>query len=363
MVKDGQSARARRTVGNGAAWGATADNATFAVAARRSVVWAELGYVRPDFVTLERSGVNNHSSLPREAGFYRCLSDIELPAERAVGNTFWHAACCAFLYYLAAIAFSRKFPHYRHHRPLSVREAIPWLRSPWRKLCYRVSERNYQDLLCGTASKRFFLVPLQVNTDSQVQVHSAFDSVAQFIEHVVASFASHAESEHLLVIKHHPMDRGYHSYARLIGALAVRYAVGGRLIYLHDLHLPTLLDHARGVVVINSTVGLSAMNHGVPLAVLGDAAYAMPELSFQGRLDAFWSVSSTFQLDRDLYRRFRTYLIRSTQLNGNFFRYGIFEWEDLSQEERATPQHPSHDAAKACTGSCSNLSATSLTKR
>ncbi|WP_439890891.1 capsule biosynthesis protein [Ralstonia sp. 25C] len=303
-------------------------------------VWVfEEGYVRPDYITLERSGVNNHSDLPRDPAFYRGLPDMEQAEERPVGNVFWHAAAWAFLYYLAAIVMARGFPFYRHHRLLSAREVLPWLRSPWRKLVYKVRERKYRGFLCGEASKRFFLVPLQVNTDAQVRVHSPFGSVAEFIEHVVKSFSEHAARDHILVIKHHPMDRGYHCYAALIRALAVRFRLVGRLIYLHDQHLPTLLDHALGVVLINSTVGLSAMNHGLPMVVLGDAVYAMPQMTFQEGLDAFWQAAGEFKLDCELYQRFRNYLIHHTQLNGSFFRHGVFVWRNvLARKRLSTPR-------------------------
>lgn len=300
-------------------------------------VWVfEEGYVRPDFVTLEQSGVNNHSAIPRDPAFYRQLPDMALPVERPVGNTFSAAACWTFLYYVAAILTKPYYRHYRHHRPLSIGEARPWLLSPLRKYYYRFKERRYMAFLCGDASRRFFLVPLQVGIDAQVHVHSDFESVAQFIEYVVTSFALHAAADQQLVIKHHPMDRGYHDYTALLARLARRYRLQGRLLYLHDQHLPTLLSHATGVVVINSTVGLSAMNHALPLVVLGDAAYALPGLSYQHGLDTFWQAAASFQPDLDLYRRFRGYLIRNTQLNGNFSRHGIFDWAGLpSRPERA----------------------------
>lgn len=307
--------------------------------AQGAQVWVfEEGYVRPDFVTLEQSGVNNHSAIPRDPAFYRLLPDMERPPERPVGNTFSYSACWAFLYYLAAIATKPYYRHYRHHRPLSIGEVTPWLRSPLRKYYYRLKERRDLDFLCGDASGRFFLVPLQVGIDAQVTVHSDFESVAQFIEYVVTSFTFHAAADQLLVIKHHPMDRGYQDYTALVDALARQYRLEGRLLYLHDQHLPTLLSHARGVVVINSTVGLSAMNHGLPLAVLGDAAYALPGLSYQGSLDAFWQDAASFQLDVELYRRFRDYMIRNTQLNGNFSRHGIFDWADLPPRPQGTPR-------------------------
>jgi capsular polysaccharide export protein len=40
--------------------------------------------------------------------------------------------------------------------------------------------------------------------------------------------------------------------------------------------------------VINSTVGLQALERRVPLLVLGDALYKQPEFTFMGDIDAFW---------------------------------------------------------------------------
>ena len=63
---------------------------------------------------------------------------------------------------------------------------------------------------------RYFLVPLQVHNDAQIEKHSDYVSVENFIEEVTASFARHAPRGRLLVFKHHPMDRGYCDYAELI---------------------------------------------------------------------------------------------------------------------------------------------------
>ena len=48
------------------------------------------------------------------------------------------------------------------------------------------------------------------------------------------------------------------------------------------------LDHARGCVTINSSVGLAALIHGAPTITLGEAAYNLRGLTFQGKLNAFW---------------------------------------------------------------------------
>lgn len=280
----------------------------------------EEGYIRPDYVTLERHGVNGHSRIPRSFDFYLRAKTGPIPPVQHVGNTFWHAAWAAVLYYLASAILSPLFRHYEHHRPLSILEGIPWIRSAWRKVVYRRKERGIQHKLSTELSKRFFLVPLQVYNDAQVHTHSGFTSVEEFIGHVVFSFAVNAPTDTVLVVKHHPMDRGYHDYSGVISELAGKAGMHGRIMYIHDQHLPTLLTHARGVVLINSTVGLSALTHGTPLKCCGAALYNIEGLTFQGGLDTFWEGASSFSFNRELFHQFLGYLIDTTQLNGSFYR-------------------------------------------
>jgi len=116
------------------------------------------------------------------------------------------------------------------------------------------------------------------------------------------------------------MDRGYHDYSRFINGLCRELNVQGRVMYLHDQHLPTLLDHALGVVVANSTVGLSALDHGLPVKACKSAVYDMEGLTYQGELEDFWRDAQMQLPNPDLLMRFRSYLIRHTQLNGNFYK-------------------------------------------
>ena len=280
----------------------------------------EEGYFRPNYVTLEREGVNGFSPLPDKPIFY--LNSISPRAVRTepVGNTFWYAAWWAFVYYTAAILLRPWFPHYRHHRPLHVSEAFCWLRALYRKIHYRIKERGMQAKLVGPLSGRFFLLPLQVHNDAQIQVHSQFDTIESFIRSVVRSFAIHAPADTLLVVKHHPLDRGYRDYTRFLKQLAREFNLGKRLLYIHDQHLPSLLQHTRGVVLVNSTVGLSALHHKAPLKVCGDAIYDIKGLTYQGSLASFWTEAAQFKVNMDLFRRFQGYVIEQTQLNGSFYK-------------------------------------------
>ena len=46
----------------------------------------------------------------------------------------------------------------------------------------------------------------------------------------------------------------------------------------------------------------------------------MPGLTFSGSLKDFWSEAQSLEVNRELFRRFRSYLIEHTQLNGSFYK-------------------------------------------
>src|SRR5690606_15125615 len=129
------------------------------------------------------------------------------------------------------------------------------------------------------------------------------------------------------------------------------------LYYVHDLHLPTLLDHARGTVVINSTVGLSSLVHNTPVITLGDPIYNLPGLAFQGTLEQYWRAPGTF--DAELHQSFRRWLLAYNQANGNFYKpldevhshTGVV-WPALGAEAVRTPAHPAPVATPAHVESC-----------
>lgn len=285
-----------------------------------SIYVFEEGYLRPDYVTVEDGGANSYSSLPRDPEVFRRFSPH--PSARhqplRVRHAFGWSALYASLYTVAKFLMGWRYRRYRHHRSLNPgHEIVVWARAAARKLLYRVSERGLLDTLTGPLSGGYYLVPLQVHGDAQISVHSPFDSVPDFIDAVLASFAAHAPADRLLVLKHHPLDRGYHDYTRLVERLTAEHGLDGRVLYVHDLHLPRLLDHAAGTVVINSTVGLSSVHHGTPVHVLGDAIYNIPGLAHQGTLAAFWSDPG--EPDMALYRNFRAWLCAYNQANGNFY--------------------------------------------
>ena len=280
----------------------------------------EEGYLRPDYITLERDGVNRNSSLPNNPKFYLDQPAREFAQARPLGSTYGQAAKWGMLYFAATSLGRFKFWRYQHHRRIGFSDGPSWLLSFWRKQRYRFSEAPVLSKLVDANSGNFFLVSLQTRGDAQMSVHSAFESVDQFIEHVMASFARCAPAGRLLALKHHPLDRGYSDYSELIERLKVRYQLQDRCHYIHDQNLPLLLQHTCGVVVVNSTAGLSAVGEGVPVKTCGEAIYDIQGLTFQGPLDDFWKHAHLAVPNARLYDAFRRYLISHTQHRGSFYK-------------------------------------------
>ncbi|WP_428265137.1 capsule biosynthesis protein [Haliangium sp.] len=290
--------------------------------ARGVAIWVfEEGYLRPDYITLERDGVNGFSRLPRDPGFYeqQAAALPEPPHAQPVGQSFFRHAYYSTRYALATSRSASRFARYAHHRALSPwMHAAGWLRGGIKKSKFAREEGPLAARFEGEWSGRYFLVPLQVHADYQIIEHSPFGDIDEVIELVMGSFAQHAPDDTILVLKHHPMDRGYRDYTHMIRARAETLGLGPRVYAIHDLHLPTLLKQARGVITVNSTVGLSAVHHGTPVKLLGTAIYDLSGLTDQAPLAEFWAAPTP--PNPALYRAFTKYLRWTTQHNGNFYR-------------------------------------------
>ncbi|MFM5063474.1 capsular biosynthesis protein [Aeromonas veronii] len=283
--------------------------------------WAlEEGYLRPDFVTLEPGGVNAFSPWYEERAR---LPRVDWPAEfiapLKVGKTFAARAWYASRYHISKAIKRSRYPHFVDHRPWTLwQEARGWLRSAWIKYGHRHCDRALLNRLKEHAGQ-IFLVPLQVSEDFQIREHSEFGDLEEMISEVVSSFAHYANSDDMLLFKHHPMDRGYVSYRDCIDRLVVEHGLVGRVFYGYELPLPALYPLLKGVVTINSTVGLSALLHLVPTICLGRALYDITGLTTSGPLSCFWQRQS--RVCEVTFQKARNSLLHLTQLNASFYRH------------------------------------------
>ncbi|TKB46192.1 capsular biosynthesis protein [Thalassotalea mangrovi] len=283
-------------------------------------VWCfEEGYLRAGFITLEQGGCNGNSNLDVSLARIQQHKKKFVKSDMQVGPTFKKRCWYAIRYYVQLHRQKKRFCHYQHHRPwTSLQEGINWLKSFKQKMVSKLTDPFIARKLIRQHSKNLFLLPLQVRVDYQLRQHSPFSSVDEVIQKVIQSFANHANKHDVLVIKHHPQDRGFVNYQKLISKLIRFYNLEGRVYYLHELNLPKLYNHLKGLVTVNSTVGLSGLLHNVPTKVLGTALYDINGLTWQHDLDTFWQ--SEFQVDEKLFAKFHSYLQHHTQIPGDFYK-------------------------------------------
>lgn len=278
----------------------------------------EEGYFRPSWLTLEANGINGHSRLPRDPDWYRAAA-AHVPHygdPAPIPNPLRRVAAYELGYRIPNLLDPLLHPGFVYHRESALREFYGWARRFAKMPRYerQAADRIQALIRAGTP---FYVLPLQLASDSQMREHSDFHGIPSLAQEVINSFLRHAPVETSLVIKNHPLDTGFVDYRRWIDRLARRLGLGDRVVYLEAGHMPTLLHHAQGVVTVNSTVGTSALLHGRPLIALGAAIYDLPGLTFQGGLDAFWQAGEP--PDRSLYRAFRDTVIHTTQVEGGFY--------------------------------------------
>lgn len=220
-------------------------------------------------------------------------------------------------YRLASALDPLFFPHYRTHRPRrAITEYAGWA-ARYAKFP-RFAKRDASRLARALAPRGpLFLLPLQLNGDSQILHHSKFDSVAAVIRHVIASFAAHAPTNAQLLIKNHPLDPGLDRHAQVVEKAALSCHAADRVHFLETTNLTEVFPRLSGVVLVNSTTGLSAIWRGIPVHALADPIYHMSGLTHQGQLDDFWS--NPTPPDQRLYNAFRRVLLHVNHINGDYF--------------------------------------------
>lgn len=263
----------------------------------------EEGYIRPDWMTLERDGVNGHSPMERDpvailAAAKNLPAVPQLPPitasfARRARDSFWH---------YAHVELRRwRFPFFRSHRPGSI--FIEWAGWGWRLATEAWRKRRADETLAAISGREFFLFPLQLSGDFQIRHHSPFGTMEVAVDYVLDSFARFAPADAVLLIKAHPLDCSFTNWRTFIAKRALRLGVRGRVFYIDGGDLNDLAAGARAMVCVNSTSGTLGLEAGIPVAVLGDAVYDIPGITHVGGLDSFWTHPQA--PDRDLYVAFK----------------------------------------------------------
>ena len=294
-----------------------------AVAAARErgipVFAVEMGYLRPDWIRIEKGGSGFNSHFPTDPEtILRAAADLPEPDfQQRFSHTFWTDALYDLMFNLPNVFLWFFYPHYRWHavfHPLA--EYAGWIGRLVRsrgQVRRTLKITNRMEL----RGRPFFIFPLQLETDYQIRAYSTFRSQREAIDMVIESFADNADKNAHLLIKVHPLDNNLINWKRYIRNRARARKLGKRVHFVDGGNLTKMIEHSQGVLTINSTAGIVALQYGRPIKVLGIAIYDIPGLTTSISLDRFWREATV--PDPHLVDAFIRLVAAALHVRGNFY--------------------------------------------
>lgn len=276
----------------------------------------ELGALRTGWMTLERNGLSTLSHFPSNpeqiSEIARTAEEIDL--QPRYPSSFWLQTAPDVTYNLLNVFLKPLYPNYQQHTIYPP--VLEYMRGAGRLVSEDKRNRTAEEKLQKLQSAKidYFLLPLQLEGDFQLRRHSNFDSFSEVIETVFASFSSHASRDVHIVLKSHPLDVGFEDWPGVTKELASKHGLADRVHFLDGGGLAKPFETAKGVVTLNSTAGLEAIQQGVPVKTLVPAHYDIAGLTHQGELSDFWKAPQ--RPDAELFDSYIKALAATTQIRG-----------------------------------------------
>ncbi|WP_082494436.1 capsular biosynthesis protein [Methylobacterium sp. Leaf108] len=280
----------------------------------------DFGYLRPDWITLERNGMSGESCFPRDPDAIMELARQapELDLKPRFKDDFKTQVMWDMAYHFFSNWLWFLHPGYRSHQVhhpamVYIGTGLHILRA--RRDGLKANARIAEVQASGVP---YYVLPLQMENDFQLRAYSPYFDLKTPIHEVINSFAQNAPADARLMVKVHPLDPGVRNWRRIVARSAQKWGVADRVDYLDGGDLPKLLEKSKGVVTVNSTVGLWAMRAQTPVMTLGQAVYDIDGLTFQGKLDDFWTGGTTPR--QDLWNAFLKAIVAHIQIRGVYYK-------------------------------------------
>jgi len=276
------------------------------------VLVTELGYLRPDWMTLERGGTSALSHFPTDPDRIRAIAQRSPAVDFApLFETSLRPLIAGEAQFAIANTLLWPFwPHYRSHKQPPPHRLYPgWIAARLRAGLHRRPDPVPQG--------QRFVFGLQLEGDFQLRDHSPFADLDAAIDHVIASFSQHAPAQSTMMIKPHPHDFAWRRTQRIVAAARQRYALGNRLLLIEGHTIAALCNDASGFVSINSSGGFEALQSGIPVHSVMPTIYDIDGLTHQGGLDTFWTHASA--PDAELLSNLRRALAATIQVRGTIY--------------------------------------------
>ena len=229
-----------------------------------AVTVTDFGYLRPDWIVLERDGMGAESRFPRDPAAIRALAarcPDPPPPGRRYQDDFPRQARWDVLFHLAsALPFGGGYPHYE---TWLLDHPVPaYLGTGLRLLRRGRDTRRAAALLArlrATTGAPLYAFAMQMENDYSLRAYSDFPDMDAALALAIGSFARHAPPGAHLMAKVHPLDPGLKAWGRRLARMAAAAGVAGR-VHLLDGALPMepVTEACRGLVTVNSTAAIQA---------------------------------------------------------------------------------------------------------
>ena len=284
------------------------------------VIALEEGYIRPGFITVEEGGNNSCSPIAQQIpevvystfNSRKNVQDFEGSAYQGLYSA---------IYYALRGLHKQEHPELRHRNVTLMKEAFYWLCNGYKRF-FRIDTdtRIIQNLL-NAWQKKYYIVALQVASDCNLKDAALNWNTQRLITETIESFARSAPRDTRLVFKIHPRERGRNTYIKDISKLALKYEIERYVDVIDTGSMGLLSKHCAGMITINSTSGLSAIFHGVPLLVIGKSLYSNPSLATcafgNPDFDTFWS--SNWVAPKEVRHSYIAWIKRIALKRGDFY--------------------------------------------
>jgi capsular polysaccharide export protein len=289
---------------------------------RRIRVWVfEEGYLREGYSTLEEHGVNGRSPLPRDKREIERLANNLLDSNPPViENRIEDKVYQAIAHHVGNVILWPVFYRYKTHRPMNIGLELLGILPRYLKRKDRIKDSKDKLKQFDLRRGNYFFMPLQLNSDSQIQRYSPYSKMREAIVEVLSSFALHSPADCRLLIRNHPLDNGLIHYKNFVASLAANLGIANRVTFVEDGPTRDMVRYATGVVLVNSTVGLMALDSGVPLFCLGQSVFDIDGLTqniWRNELNKFWQFPK--KPDPVLFSAFKKVLKECALIEGNFY--------------------------------------------
>lgn len=177
-------------------------------------------------------------------------------------------------------------------------------------------------------TKPYIFVPFQVHDDTQIIIHSPYlrdmEELTTWVAKAVARHNETISEELRIIIKEHPSDSGRTNYSSLKKAYP-------EITFLQTYSTEKLIEKAKAIVTINSSVGIESLLKHKRVITLGNSGYSIDGIvtrasSIDELARALDSLESA--VDEDLVNHFLRYIY---SVEGSWRNPSETHWQSIKK--------------------------------